>query len=78
MIKQYLDNIETYMRTKVYKDLMEFSKSEYNACEIDTSNYKNVKSAKCSYCGSIKRYGFAISCIERDGKVFLVKNMKKG
>ncbi len=63
-----------YKDCKVQKDIFEFVKSEWPACEVDISGYKNAESARQAYKSSADRLGIAIIPLSRNGRLFLIRD----
>lgn len=56
------------------KDVEEFIKSGWDACEVDVSRYKNANSANSSIRRAIKEKGYHdIQLVLKEGKIYLVK-----
>jgi hypothetical protein len=62
-----------YKDCKVQKDIFEFVKSEWPACEVDISCYKNAESARQAYKSSADHLGVAIIPMSRNGRLFLIR-----
>ena len=41
--------------------------------ELAKSEYKNLTTAQSSFCTAIKRSGYPISCVTRNGNLYLIR-----
>ena len=57
----------------VMRDIMDFHKSEWDACEVNIGKYKNVHSAVHSYNQAIKRLNVGVLAITRSDRLFLIR-----
>lgn len=77
MIKQ-IDINEIHGRAcrfnnEVTREVMDFHKSDWSACEVNIGKYKNHHSAVAAYREAIKRANVNVIAFERGGRVFMVK-----
>lgn len=61
------------------RTFMEFLEGEADCVELipDDQEYKSIRSLQCSVSSAIHRYNLAISTANRDGKLYLVKKVRK-
>lgn len=59
---------------KVQQDLFEFHDSDWDACEVDISDYKNATTARVAYDTAAKRLGIGVTAITRNNRLFLIRN----
>lgn len=57
----------------VMRDIMDFHKSEWDACEVNIGKYKHVRSAMCSYKQAIRRLNVGVIAISRSDRLFLIR-----
>lgn len=62
-----------------FKVLTEFLEGEADCIAItpDAFEYKSLKSLQCSCASAITRYKMAISTRRKDGKLYLIKKIRK-
>jgi len=58
---------------QVTLEVEQFHKSEWSACEVSTSKYKNVESARGAYNDAIRNAKVGVKAIVRDGRLFLIR-----
>lgn len=54
-------------------DVKKFMESDWEACEVDYSHYKGIRTASTAYANAAKKLGADIRVSERKGKLYLVK-----
>lgn len=57
----------------VSAEVLQFHKSDWPACEVDTKHYKNIHSATAAYREAIKTLKVGVVAIERSGRLFLIR-----
>lgn len=57
----------------VSQEVMQFHKSDWPACEVNISKYKDAHSATGVYREAIKRLKVNVIAIERGNRLFLVR-----
>ena len=58
---------------EVTREVMEFHKSEWAACEVSTGKYKTCHSAYAAYKEAIKKARVNVIVFERSGRLFMVR-----
>lgn len=63
-----------------FKVLTEFLEGEEDCIALtpDPLEYKDLRSLQCSVASAITRYKMAISTYRKDGKLYLIKKIRKG
>lgn len=66
-----------YEKRKVVPQIREFMESNWDACEVDTSEYKSVQSAYSAFYNAVKRHNYPIAVRQRGNRIYLVKEEQK-
>ena len=72
-IEEFEKAVRNPYNTSIANDLDEFIKSADPVCEVCTKGYKDAKSVVNAYYSAVKKLGYGIKVIQRDGRVFLAK-----
>ena len=59
--------------TNIRRDIEDFLKSDWTVAEVRMEKYKNTASACSGYRRAAKKLGANIACIQREGRLFLIK-----
>lgn len=62
---------------EVTRDVLEFHKSDWDACEVNIEKYKSVQSACGAYRDAIKKAKVGVVAIQRKGRLFLIRSEGK-
>ena len=58
----------------VQRDVLEFHKSGWAACEVNVKKYKNAPSAFSAYKTAIKRLNVGVIPLARNDRLFLIRS----
>lgn len=68
-------------KTRVYQPLQEqidaFAQSDWPACEIDISEYKDGRSAYATWWRAVKDSGYGFHVSTRSGRVFMTRERRR-
>ena len=59
--------------TNVRRDIEDFLKSDWTVAEVRIEKYKTAASACSGYRQAAKKLGANIACVQREGRLFLIK-----
>lgn len=54
-------------------DVRTFMETDWEAAEVDYSNYKSIRTAATAYANAAKKIGADIRVAERNGKLYIIK-----
>lgn len=57
----------------VSQEVLQFHKSDWSACEVNTNKYKTVHSACAAYKKAIQTLNVGVMAVERSGRLFLIR-----
>ena len=68
-------------RTRVYQPLQEqidaFAQTDWQACEIDISEYKDARSAYATWVKAVKDSGYGFHVTSANGRVFMTRERRR-
>ena len=62
--------------SNLLRELEQFIDSGWEACEVETRQYKNPQICRTTYYKAIQRYGFRIRVMMVDDRVFLIREVE--
>ncbi len=63
--------------TVIKGQIEQFLKSDWDACEIDTSHYSSINAVYTAYYNEIKRKSYPCKVARRSNRVFLIREEQK-